>query len=179
MGKPASPERMLARAERLVAAGLADRRRRFDADASAVISTFARKGTYGGSSHKQHMHAVCVEELHLRTAAITRRLLRSHKSISAPPSNEYRQAAKDWIAVQVADEAKNLKRHMWKPRAAIGERGEPDGLDAETRLEVESVYAVIDQKFDDMQHDRIERALRWATRTMPPLGRAVRAMLSR
>jgi hypothetical protein len=122
------------------------------------------------------MHALCADELHARIAAITRRLLRSHKAISAPPSDEYREVAKEWIASMVADEAKDLWRHLWRPRAAQGENGIPDSLDTERQRELDRAYVAIDKAFDGLRRDRTERILRWTMRTMPSLGTLLRGM---
>jgi hypothetical protein len=170
---------MLSRAERLIGAGLKDRRRRFDARASVAISDLARQGALDGSVHRERMHALCAAELHARATAITRRLLKSHKAINAPATDEYRQEAKDWIAALTVEEGTDLRRHLWKPRSASGERGLPDNLNAELQHEVDGAHATIDNAFDRLQCDRVERILRWAKRKIPGVGKMVRVTLSR
>ena len=110
------------------------------------------------------MLGVCAAELRSRTGPLYTAMLECTIGAYAPPSDELRRAAKDWIAKSIAAESDDLGRFLWKPRSAFGEIGEPDTLAQDARREQEALFARVDTAFDRMQNAYAERIVRAVTR---------------
>jgi hypothetical protein len=171
----AKPDSVVARAERMVNAEIADRRRMFGPVIGRATADFSIAGGFGGSGHRRHLHQLCAKELHERARVLARAFLNAHTAIGACASQEHRRSAKGWIARTVKTEAGELQQFLWAPRAALGETGEPDDLQVESIREIEIAYARIDNEFDRLERDRVERLRRWVVRA----SRAVSASTSR
>jgi hypothetical protein len=157
-------DNLIARAQRLVAARMEERRRAFTPIANTIGSDMAKAGVHSGSAHQQLIRKHCADELHQRVRLLVTSVLEAHDAMSAPPSAALRTASKDWLAKRANVEEEDLERFLCKPNPAFGESGKPDNLLTVAGSEIESAYAEIDNAFDRLQRDRIERALRMVTR---------------
>jgi len=163
------PKSVLVRAERLVGSKLADMRCLFEDTVADAAAEFVGKQGDGSRTHREHLHALCTEELRARAELLTASVVQSHRALSAPPSNDHRSAAKDWIAARIAAESRELQHSLWKPNVELGARSQVENLGAESRREIERAYATIDNAFDTLEVDRPERAVRWITRVVQVL----------
>jgi hypothetical protein len=155
-----TPAEVIQRAKPLVEAEMAKLRRDFVDKAAQHKAASVKAGTYGSSVSREAAHNLCAAELHTRVALTISRLFATHERMSAPPSNEHRRACKDWIAQRVAKEVDDLQQlDIFRlPRAY------PDDLQKDVKRERARAFARIDNAFDALSRDWIERFWRWSVR---------------
>ena len=165
MSKP-SPANVTARAERLIDAEWVTLRRDFMHNFNAQKTAAAKARAYGGSAYREAAHGLCADELHRRVSRTLDKLLETHSAMSAPPSDKHRRACKDWIADRTAREADDLQQHIFFPHPLSQAGGEfvPDTLHPESQRVIESANARLDSAFDQLQRNRMERAIRSCVR---------------
>jgi hypothetical protein len=159
----ADPQAVLARAERLLETKREERRREFPHEVNKVASACAKAGVYAGSAHRERAHQICTAELHTRTSAAVDSVLEAHGALSASPSGAHRRACKDWIAACIAAEAGELEQHLQWPYPSTP-NSLYDDLKAATQSERDGAFARIDNAFDRLGREVVERAWRWLIR---------------
>ena len=159
-----TPAQVIERTERRVEAELSERRRSFGATIGNATVGFDLAGKFGGSSHRRHLRHLCATELRERGRVLAYAFITSHAAMSAQPTEDHRRSARVWIDKSVSAEAKDLEQFLWKPRAVLGETGEPDHLDVELWHEIDRAYARIDDELNRVERNRVERVRRWVVR---------------
>ena len=153
------PAAVLARAEQLISAQRRTDRREFMRTIGKLETAAEKAGDFGGIAHQEAVRAACENELHRRTKWLLGQLLQSHDAMSAPASENFRSACKDWIDKQIASDADDLQQFLIFNRVQ-----HPEDLNFQSRPEIVSANAEIDNRFEQLQRNRIERALRWIVR---------------
>jgi hypothetical protein len=110
------------------------------------------------------MLELCAAELHQRVTTFVTDICAAHTSISGGPSTVLKRAAKEWLASRIAAELPLFAVHLWKPRAAFHERGEPDNLLDAARREQDSAFALLDLHWGKLERDAAERMQRAVVR---------------
>lgn len=156
---------LLARALQTYDRQLPMQRMQFCDVATAENCAFRKAGTYGSVTHWQMMSTLCAAELHQRAEGLGTAFLGTHKRLSASPASNVRRAAKDWIAARIADETKDVERHLpWPGRESASCLGSAD-LNAVAAREIQAASVRLDAAFDSFQRARTERLLRWVIRS--------------
>ena len=156
---------LLARALQTYDRQLPMQRMQFCDLATAQNCDFRTAGTYSTEAHWQTMRALCAAELHKRAECLGTAFLGTHKRLSASPASDVRRAAKDWIAARIADETKDVERHLpWPGRESASCLGSAD-LNAVAAREIQAASVRLDAAFDSFQRARTERLLRWVIRS--------------
>lgn len=158
------PQTVFARTETLVDAARITPRRAFHNDIGAVVARFVKSGAYGGSACREAVLGACEKQLRERTDRALDTFFETHASMSAPPSETFRRAAKDWIATRITARPKTFSSTCHGGCASkrilvrvLTSKSEP--------VANEIVHSrVSDNEFDKLQRDRIERSLRLVAR---------------
>jgi hypothetical protein len=164
MTRPTEPA-FCALADRLLEAPLAVRRSQFDAMAAGTDALIAKAKTWGSTAHRESKHHLCATELDGRAALFVTTIIDAHASMNEAPSAATLGAAKDWIATKIANEATALESLLPRPREAFGDKWPVDALTEDARRETNSRFATLDAEWHRLQRARVERSLRWISRT--------------
>lgn len=162
---------LLARVDTLADSWLAVRRSQFATTTGHADTAAVKAGALNGSGHRLQMHELCATELVERREHLCKLLLATHKAMSGSPRPAIQTAAKDWSAARLHHEATELARLLPQPQTAFGDHRAPDTLTAECEREIKTANAVIDNAFDALLRDRVERVVRWIARTTGALAR--------
>jgi hypothetical protein len=155
---------VLARANRLLDADMQVRHREFPASVNQASKEFAGSNT--GSNHIEHVRKLCAAELHVRVRLALDKLWAARGAMSAPLSESYSDASKDWIAAQAHAAAKDLQQYAVRPASGYGgidqSDAAPNFLLAEQDAEISAANAEIDNHFDVSWLQRVNQWIRWA-----------------
>jgi hypothetical protein len=147
---------------------MAERRRSFVLSVTKATSMFAKNCSHNGSAHRHHTHGLLAKELHERAGLLLQGIVESHKAMHAAPSDEQRSACKHWIATRFAQASEEMGIFYLKQIHLEGTNPQTV-FDTEVRREIQSAYAHIDNAFQLLERNYVERFGRFMVRILRPL----------